>query len=639
MILRLTNYRIHAEATLDLGPLTLVTGPNAAGKSSIAGALAAALLGRNAWTDRAGRGLADQIKEGADEARIRVEGLVGQDPAGLSFTRTITRAGSGPAGARLEVDGFAGNTAAQERALLHRIVRASAHSDRSGLSEEVLAIALGVERFVDLPAREQTAVLFDVTGRGLDRDDLAAHFVRRGIPDDEVSRFVPEGSTQPLTPDDVETFYRAAFASRAQAKRALAAMENELRAAGRARGLPADPAKEADVRATLAEVETRERALVQELAQSKEAARVRQAIETGALADRPTDIKKHLDEATRNVERIENETVALAAAEPSWTIDLDTPPSLKCPALGRLVRCPANPVDFTRARVEAKERIKEDARRRQAAEEKRKALDEALQAVKKEETAARSALARVDEAARLLDRLKTLGKPRPEAAILDDLGKARDRIAQARDLLVAVEAARRASNVTDEALTHARAEVETLEKIVAVLAPDERAALARDKAEEAFETIAERVEAATAGEYSVRLTLKPDLAIRASRRGQYESQPIEALSASERLRLDLVLRDVIASTSGAPVLVLDEAEALDDENLALVLKYLAARQAEAAYDLVLVVETSAEPVITGALVEAFAAGPLAQTLAAGAPDAPTWREIFIDEGRVLEIAA
>jgi ABC-type multidrug transport system ATPase subunit len=112
----------------------------------------------------------------------------------------------------------------------------------------------------------------------------------------------------------------------------------------------------------------------------------------------------------------------------------------------------------------------------------------------------------------------------------------------------------------------------------------------------------------------VRLALNPDLAITVSRRGRYENQPVEALSASERLRLDLVLRDLVSSMAGIPILVLDEAEALDVENLRLVLRYLERRTD---YAVIMVIATSSEPI----------------------EGAKGWGQVFLDEGKPLPVAA
>ena len=48
-------------------------GPNNSGKSSILAAAEWALTGRNAWTDRAGRGSGDLIARGARECQVGLE--------------------------------------------------------------------------------------------------------------------------------------------------------------------------------------------------------------------------------------------------------------------------------------------------------------------------------------------------------------------------------------------------------------------------------------------------------------------------------------------------------------------------------------------------------------------------------------
>lgn len=592
--LRLKNFRNYADLHLALIRKTLIVGPNAAGKSSVAAAIATAIIGRNRWTDRGGRGLAAQIKEGADEATVRIEGL-----GEISLTRTIGRNGS-----TLAVDGFMGNTATQSRALL----------DRLGASERIAALALDVERFLDLPPKEQTALLFEVTGREITYEDLLRHFARHGLPAEAAGRFVP-GEPRPITAEDLDSFYKAAFQSRAQAKKTLADIEALMKAAASSRGATVDPKKEPEYRARIADLEKKETELRQELVRAREAERIRAQI--AKMGAETKDADKKAATIERRIDSIKTQIAAIDAEEPTdLAFDCDKPPSLKCPALGRLVPCVADPKRYAEAFKAAQKATAGREARTEERMRRRSALVAEIQRLNAEEATLRGKIALEENRKNLEECLETLGNPREEAEIAADLDDLRARISKGRDLLVSIEASKMAANVEAGAIDAARKEVETLEKIVTALGPENRGALMADKARAVFAEVEKSVREITGGEYAVSISLSPDLSIRVSREGRFDSQPAEALSASERVRVDLVLRDAIASMARFPILLLDAAEALDVDNLRLVLKYLDNRAAKSAYALLLVIGTSAQPI-----------------------GGHAWNQVFLEEGKALPVPA
>lgn len=71
--IELTNYRIHADSAIDLGAtMTILSGPNQAGKTSFRLALEAALTTRNELTDGRGSGMKEQLRRGQTSGRIAV---------------------------------------------------------------------------------------------------------------------------------------------------------------------------------------------------------------------------------------------------------------------------------------------------------------------------------------------------------------------------------------------------------------------------------------------------------------------------------------------------------------------------------------------------------------------------------------
>ena len=68
--LSLTNFRNHKRTEVTLDRINFFVGQNNAGKSSILAAIEWALTGRCLWTDRAGRGAADLVRQGEKQAAV-----------------------------------------------------------------------------------------------------------------------------------------------------------------------------------------------------------------------------------------------------------------------------------------------------------------------------------------------------------------------------------------------------------------------------------------------------------------------------------------------------------------------------------------------------------------------------------------
>ncbi|HQD77163.1 MAG TPA: AAA family ATPase, partial [Bacillota bacterium] len=71
------NFRNHKKTEINMERINFFAGHNNAGKTSILAAIEWALTGRCIWTDKAGRGAADLVRQGEKQAAVAldVEGL------------------------------------------------------------------------------------------------------------------------------------------------------------------------------------------------------------------------------------------------------------------------------------------------------------------------------------------------------------------------------------------------------------------------------------------------------------------------------------------------------------------------------------------------------------------------------------
>lgn len=144
------NFRNHQHSSLTLGRLNLFLGRNNSGKSSILAAIEWALTGKCMWTDKAGRGAAELVLEGAKQASVamEVEGIGG-------IVRTVPPHS-------LQVGNMAGVNEGQATIL-----------NRLATDEESLRIALNASAFLSLSQPEQRAFLFAAYGLNFTAERVA----------------------------------------------------------------------------------------------------------------------------------------------------------------------------------------------------------------------------------------------------------------------------------------------------------------------------------------------------------------------------------------------------------------------------------------------------------------------------------
>jgi DNA repair exonuclease SbcCD ATPase subunit len=102
----LRNFRCHVESRFDLAPVTLFTGDNGSGKSSVAEAIRLALSGKTESLNDRNEGISNLIRRGEQQAEIVLalpngDSIVRRIPGGLSITGTSSTTNQKDAEARL----------------------------------------------------------------------------------------------------------------------------------------------------------------------------------------------------------------------------------------------------------------------------------------------------------------------------------------------------------------------------------------------------------------------------------------------------------------------------------------------------------------------------------------------------------
>lgn len=212
--LHLKNFRNHQETTLHLDRLNFFIGHNNAGKSSLLAALEWGLTGRCLWTDKAGRGATDLIRQGEKQAAValEVEGL-----------GTILR--SLPPHF-LQVGHTSGVNEGQGKIQSHL-----------GVDEHRLQVALNATAFLTMSQAEQRTFLFSAYGLSWTVEGVAeklqAYLVKEHFTTEEArriaakaKRYFPQGILG--GPEIFETMEKRARDERKDCKREKQQVEGAL---------------------------------------------------------------------------------------------------------------------------------------------------------------------------------------------------------------------------------------------------------------------------------------------------------------------------------------------------------------------------------------------------------------------------
>lgn len=212
--LSLENFRSHAKTEIDFSPLTFVTGPNAAGKSSIQQAIAFLLTGRCNATDAGGRNAEELIRLGQKEFRIAAS-IRNNGNAPLSVTRSKS-----PTSHAMSINGGPVPVAQAEQGIRNIL----------GVSADILSAVLDADRFVEMSEADQKRLI----SQALDSGSI-------DIPD-EIQRAIAsvmgvKSATKVPSVAEVDEFHKVFFGARTEVNRDIKVM-GELQEPATPEGMP-----------------------------------------------------------------------------------------------------------------------------------------------------------------------------------------------------------------------------------------------------------------------------------------------------------------------------------------------------------------------------------------------------------------
>ncbi|MFA4972870.1 MAG: AAA family ATPase [bacterium] len=597
--IKLKDFRNHLETEIDLAPLTIIKGNNAAGKTSIRHAIEVALTGRAEFTDRGGRGLSDALRVGAKKGLV----VVAIDELG-EVARSIS-----PSGSSLQVSDWTGTATAQQDLLYSKL----------GADADLIAALLNVSQFITLPPREQKEMLFQLA-----RPEISAGQLMGAVNDyaesqgagnllDELRSLIATPET--VGPDWLDQAYKLIFEARKEAKKERDTLSGKLEGMEVAEDVP--PAGQLpELERQIAELTTLRENHLKKVA-AAEAAGERRA----SLAEREQNIKNSIEALSLPMENSGEDPEELAAALETLEARLEEArrasyevqgeikgidsalPALKdwdgsCPLAPGLIKCAITA-------TERKALIKDLGTKRKAlVKNHEKAMKEAASVEgEKEEVAERIVEAeRTEKNAEYLESLeKELESVQaelaalPEAVGLDlarsEIASLAERIDRGKDIAarmkVAAEAAERAEKAASEA-TEATARAARLEHLATLFGPTGiKAKLLSKTMGAVIERSAENLSLLTGGLYELDARSDPDFHLVVN--GTIE---MRQLSTSERMRVGIACAEALAHASGLRLLVIDDVEILDVGNRGLLSEWLRERMAD--HDTILVLSTAEE---------------------------------------------
>jgi len=263
--LYLKNFCNHTETEIDLGRINFFVGHNNAGKSSILAAIEWALTGRCLWTDKAGRGAADLVRQGEKQAVVTldVEGLG-------AVARSLPPH-------TLQVGRVAGVNEGQ--AAIHNYLRAD---------ESRLQVALNTGAFLAMTQAEQRAFLFSAYGLSWTAEQVAAELarwlVKKGHKEEDARRLAAKARGYYLAgitsgPEIFEAMEKRAKEERKELKKDKQRAESALAGIGSADLNQAPPEGLEDLKNHLAGMKKRRDEMLKACGAGREAQARRRALE------------------------------------------------------------------------------------------------------------------------------------------------------------------------------------------------------------------------------------------------------------------------------------------------------------------------------------------------------------------------
>lgn len=577
-------------------------GPNNSGKSSILAAAEWALTGRNAWTDRAGRGSGDLIARGARECQVGLE---------LDGFGSVVR-------------GMPPHTLAAGRHQGIQEAQASIYH-HLGADERLLQLALNAGAFANLAPADQKAFLFALGGVSFDCGQITAAaedwLLQSGAPPalakeaaGRVKSLFPGGVTG--SPGVLEAMGKKAREMRRETKRDL----ERTRAALAETVLPELPEGvgledkdevvaqiqelEADLNSMLQALGARQAAgrglegmknkisaLEEELAGLARSREAKVAVLKGAgpgeLEREAAGARVRLEQADRLLAEFSREVARIKGVIESRQQVIGRLQGFdgRCPLAPEHVSCAMDVDKVKKLSASLAEEVKTDL-------QKARDLEGEIQKLQGEKTRARAIIARLEleqaelaslgreiaglnEAARR--REGDLAGLRGDLAELEEaahspaadpgeLSRLQERIGRGRNLLRQLELAghgRRQAAQLQSDLKELQHEADILEHLVRALGPDGvKKDLLGDRLAGFTSQLNSHLQAFTGGSYCLAWDEDYTPVIQQNS----HALPVRLLSKSEQFRVGVAVQAAIARAAGLKFLAVDEVDILDQDN-------------------------------------------------------------------------
>lgn len=598
---KIRNFRTYGEVELAPDRVNICVGPNGAGKSSLRLALEMALTGRAAGvTDERGSGSEWLIRQGEREAQVAVTFADGK-----TLTRTIRRGAAN----RVTLTGVTGGTEAIEAALWARL--------RVGRDE--LSVVLNGDRFLQLPAATQQAMLWRLSGWIYSPISLRTAL---GDTVPELAMVATQAQTLSGGPEALDELESRARSTRTQANRRVAELTADHARLGGGAALPEGilPNDRPDLQLRFDGLSKARDLLQRRLGAAQSAVELTRLDEEKlarllAEQEKLTGVRDKDPGPRYNVERLRSRKADTEARLAEEEAALDQARATQVAAATELARlqaasrdgptsdtqtegcCPFAPVRFAcpvnASGADACEAIQAAlATAKTAAEEAYEALrgaDGRVTSRRRELVGVNTDLTEAEriatERAAAADRLpaieKAIDQTRADHAkhsagadtskLQSTIATLDTRLAKGRQILATLDAAERAGEEAQQlaaALQHAKDEAAALDALVTALGPGGiKTRMLRELCDD-LQEVANRY-LGELGAPPMRFDTHDRFAVEVNVAGGWA--PPAVLSRSERMRLGAALAATFAERVGLPLLVLDDADALGpDERAGLV---------------------------------------------------------------------
>ena len=578
--IRLVNFGNHADTDIQLKQINVFCGSNGAGKSTIKQALEYLLAGRvHGVTDAAGRGYESLISIDSDKKGV---GYVGAVVDGLNISREI--------GGKIQGMG-------------------------EPPAKEVVSALLNTSRFLELPQKEQQALLFSLLGFSFSKEKLGEHLRDwPGAGEKETETFGRLVNVTDGGPEVFEKIYKLFYSERTAVKRVLKELEAQAKESS-----PVDlPGKAWDSReqicSDLRALKEQQKDLIKRAGAAQGAQKRRQTVEDDIA--RLEGEKQTIEEtivavlsagdaaAEKNTkENVVNRLAVLREEQQNAGTKLQEKrdAAAVCQAevnqlqntLGRINsgagRCPIFldaecSIDWKTVSGDIEISLQEKTNELQTLDNETEELTNRLAEIARETEEGRrlveeqqKSLWEYSQAQKQLqgieERLGFFRKEQEELAglvdvsggLAEEIDRLGERIAKGDDLaqkLAVFENQMVAQKNLLERLHQVREEVNALEKLVEAFGPAGIRAKLLDESIDRLQAQAnERFQFLTGEKYRMKFVM-PDFTPVMEKNGV----PVRKFSAGERFLLGVVMQDVLAGLAGIRLLVIDDVNHLDQKN-------------------------------------------------------------------------